>query len=241
MKTNLIIAIDGYSSCGKSTLAKALAARLQLIYVDSGAMYRGITWYFLENKIPVPLADELDVLNYDYSEILQPVEIAFQINRASGRSEIVLNGQNIENQIRNLEVSKWVSHVSAIKEVREKLVTIQQGLGKKGGIVMDGRDIGTTVFPHADFKIFMTAEVGIRAKRRFQELKEKGVNASYNEILKNITERDYEDTNRKVSPLRKAKDAIELNNTHLDENEQLEFVLKKLEQKNLIETRHLTK
>ncbi len=234
MKPNIIIAIDGYSSCGKSTLAKALARRLQLIYVDSGAMYRAITLYFLQNKIPIPLPEQLDTIKFDYELALRWIKINFKINYLTGSSEISINGKNVERQIRSLEVSQNVSHVSAIKAVRDKLVAIQQELGQKGGIVMDGRDIGTTVFPHADIKIFMTANAEVRAKRRFDELTAKGIKTSFEEILKNITERDYEDSHRKVSPLRQAPDAVVLDNTFLDEQEQVEFVLKVIKEKSFI-------
>lgn len=234
MKPNIIIAIDGYSSCGKSTLAKALARRLQLIYVDSGAMYRALTLYFLQNKIPIPLPEQLDTIKFDYESALRWTKINFKINYLTGSSEISINGKNVERQIRSLEVSQNVSHVSAIKAVREKLVALQQEIGKKGGVVMDGRDIGTTVFPNADVKIFMTANVEVRAKRRFDELTAKGIKTTFDEILKNITERDYEDSHRKASPLRKAPDAIVLDNTFLDEQEQVEFVLKIIKEKSII-------
>jgi len=234
LKPNIIIAIDGYSSCGKSTLAKALARRLHLMYVDSGAMYRAITLYFLQNKIPVLLPEQLDTIKFDYDLAVRWVRINFKINYLTGSSEISINGKNVERQIRSLEVSQNVSHVSAIKAVRERLVAIQQEFGVKGGIVMDGRDIGTTVFPHADIKIFMTANVEVRAKRRFDELTAKGIKTTFEEILKNISERDYEDSHRKESPLRQAPDAFVLDNTFLDEQEQIEYVLKVIKEKSLI-------
>lgn len=215
-------------------MAKALARRLKLVYVDSGAMYRAITLFFLQNKIPIPLPEQLDSVVFNYEASLQWIKLNFKINYFTGSSEITINGRNVERQIRSLEVSNNVSHVSAIKVVREKLVAIQQELGQKGGIVMDGRDIGTTVFPHADVKIFMTANAEVRAKRRFDELKGKGIQTTFEEILKNISERDHEDSHRKVSPLRQAPDAIVLDNTFLDEQEQVEFVLKVIKEKALI-------
>lgn len=236
MKPNIIIAIDGYSSCGKSTLARELARRLKLIYVDSGAMYRAVTLFFLQNKIPIPLPEQLDSVSYNYELTIKWIKINFKINYATGSSEISINGKNVEKQIRSLEVSKNVSHVSAIKAVREKLVAIQQELGQKGGIVMDGRDIGTTVFPHADIKIFMTANTEVRAKRRYDELTARGIKTTFEEILKNIAERDHEDSHRKISPLRQAPDAIVLDNTFLNEEEQVEFVLKVIKEKSLIST-----
>lgn len=236
MKPNIIIAIDGYSSCGKSTLARELARRLKLIYVDSGAMYRAVTLFFLQNKIPIPLPEQLDSVSYNYELTIRWIKINFKINYATGSSEISINGKNVEKQIRSLEVSKNVSHVSAIKAVREKLVAIQQELGQKGGIVMDGRDIGTTVFPHADIKIFMTANTEVRAKRRYDELTARGIKTTFEEILKNIAERDHEDSHRKISPLRQAPDAIVLDNTFLNEEEQVEFVLKVIKEKSLIST-----
>lgn len=234
MKPNIIIAIDGYSSCGKSTLAKALARKLNLIYVDSGAMYRAVTLYFIENRIPIPLPEELETTTYDYEAALRWLKISFKINYITGSSEIYINGKNVEKKIRSLEVSRQVSHVSAIKAVREKLVAIQRELGEKGGIVMDGRDIGTTVFPDADIKIFMTANAEVRAKRRFDELTAKGIKTTFEEILKNINERDEEDTHRKVSPLRKAPEAVVLDNTFLDEQEQVDFVLNIIKEKSLM-------
>jgi cytidylate kinase len=236
LKPNIIIAIDGYSSCGKSTLARELARRLKLIYVDSGAMYRAVTLFFLQNKIPIPLPEQLDSVSYNYELTIRWIKINFKINYATGSSEISINGKNVEKQIRSLEVSNNVSHVSAIKAVREKLVAIQQELGQKGGIVMDGRDIGTTVFPHADIKIFMTANTEVRAKRRYDELTARGIKTTFEEILKNIAERDHEDSHRKISPLRQSPDAIVLDNTFLNEEEQVEFVLKVIKEKSLIST-----
>lgn len=221
----IIIAVDGYSSCGKSTLAKALARRLRLNYIDSGAMYRAVTYYFLQNNIPIPLPEELHKLNFDYEEAMQKIEIAFKVNPHTHYSEIFLNGKKAEEEIRTMEVSENVSHVSALKAVRKKLVILQQNMVKHGGLVMDGRDIGTTVFPNADVKIFMEADSLIRAKRRFDELVSKRIRVSFLEVKKNIESRDYEDSHRKESPLKKAADAVLLDNTHLNHEEQVEFVL----------------
>jgi len=221
----IIIAIDGYSSCGKSTVAKALAKRLSLRYIDSGAMYRCVTLYFIRQGIPVPLHDDLNHLTYDYRKILDAIHISFKINPATGLSEIFLNGENVEREIRSMKVSDNVSHVSAIPVVRKNMVSIQQKLGDSGGVVMDGRDIGTTVFPSADLKIFMTADPEVRAMRRYNELKNAGMAVSLDEVRKNISSRDHEDTHRDESPLRMAEDAILLDNTRLNFEQQVEFVL----------------
>lgn len=231
--SKLVIAIDGYSSCGKSTLAKALARTLGLRYVDSGAMYRAVTWYFISHKIPIPMPGELAGSQFNYEIVLMNVNIQFRINTQTLFSEIYLNGQNVEWEIRTMEVSENVSHVSAIKAVRTKLVALQKKMPLAGGLVMDGRDIGTTVFPDADLKIFMTADPMVRAKRRYDELSKKGVHVSFDEVRRNLESRDYEDSHREESPLRKAPDAIVLDNTLLNEAEQLDFVLmqvKKLKQ-----------
>ena len=222
---NIIIAIDGYSSCGKSTVAKALAKKLGLRYIDSGAMYRAVTWYFLEHGVPVPLPDEVDHLTYNYEQVLNDIHISFHVQPGTGLSEIYLNGQLAEKEIRTMNVSENVSHVSAIPAVRKKMVSLQQQLGKTGGLVMDGRDIGTTVFPLASLKIFMTADPEVRAMRRYQELIKNGIRVLPDEVRKNISSRDYEDTHREESPLRMAKDAVLLDNTHLDYEQQVDFVL----------------
>lgn len=219
-----VIAIDGYSSCGKSTLAKALAVKLGLNYIDSGSMYRAVALYFLQNNFEIPNAD-----NYDATavkKLLDAIDITFKFDVDSQHSVIYLNGENVENKIRSMNVSENVSKVSSIKEVRQRMVAMQQKLGYEGGIVMDGRDIGTAVFPDADLKIFMTADENIRATRRMEELTAKGVNVTFDEVLKNIAERDYLDTTRKENPLVKADDAIVLDNTNLNRDQQLEFVLK---------------
>lgn len=225
MNTRLIIAIDGYSSCGKSTVAKALARRLGLHYIDSGAMYRAVTLYFLENNIPIPSPEELHDMTYDFEPILDEIHISFRFNKENGFSEVYLNGRNVEQEIRSMEVSEQVSHVSAIKPVRKRMVYLQQQAVNEGGLVMDGRDIGTTVFPNADLKIFMKADPMVRSERRYKELIGKGADVTMDEVMRNIVGRDYEDTHREESPLRKAEDAIILDNTHLTQAEQVEFVI----------------
>jgi len=220
----ITIAIDGYSSCGKSTLAKAIAKELNYIYVDSGAMYRAVTLYFLENHIPIidlqRAADEGVLHHY-----IDKINISFENNPTTGVSEVCLNGRNVEKEIRTMKVSESVSMVSTVKEIRSKLVKIQQEIGKNKGVVMDGRDIGTVVFPDAELKLYMTADVNERAKRRFAELSHKGITASLEEIKINISQRDYDDTHRSESPLIKADDSILLDNTNLNEQQSLEFVL----------------
>lgn len=216
----IIIAIDGYSSCGKSTLAKQLAKLLNYHYVDTGAMYRALTLYLLKNQIdfhhPQMVADALEQIHINFSTDPDTQE---QIT--------LLNGENVENEIRiNPRVASAVSDVSAISEVRRFLVKQQQALGTQKGIVMDGRDIGTIVFPNAELKLFITADPKIRAERRFLELKEKGQNTTYGEVLANLEKRDHIDTTRADSPLIKANDAIEINNTYLSREEQLNQVLK---------------
>ena len=218
MTKKIIITIDGWSSCGKSTLAKQLAAELGYVYVDSGAMYRAITLYFLRNNID--WTDKKEVKN-----ALASINLEFVFNPARQASEIHLNGENVEYLIRDLIIAEKVSDVAAIKEVREFAVAQQQKLGQKKGIVMDGRDIGTVVFPKAELKIFMTADNTVRVGRRFRELYDKNPNVSIEEVKNNLEMRDYIDSHREISPLKKAKDAIELDNTHLTEKEQLQQVL----------------
>ena len=219
MAKKIIITIDGWSSCGKSTLAKQLAKELGYVYIDSGAMYRAITLYFLRNHI-----DWTDV--NEVNAALQHIVIEFQFNEKSQQSEIMLNGENVEYVIRDLVIAEKVSDVAAIKEVRSFAVAQQQKMGEKKGIVMDGRDIGTTVFPDAELKIFMTADSAIRVERRFKELYEKNPNVTMEEVQHNLEMRDYIDSHREVSPLRKAEDAIELDNTDLTMEEQLAIALK---------------
>ena len=224
MAKKIIITIDGWSSCGKSTLAKQLAKELGYVYVDSGAMYRAITLYFLRNNID--LAEKKEV-----KEALKSVNLEFVYNTNSQNSEIYLNGENVEYLIRDLIIAERVSDVAAIKEVRELAVAQQQKMGTKKGIVMDGRDIGTVVFPKAELKIFMTADNAVRVERRFRELYEKNPNVSIEEVKNNLEMRDYIDSHREVSPLRKAEDAIELDNTHFTEEQQLQKVLAFAKQK----------
>lgn len=215
----IIITIDGWSSCGKSTLAKQLAKKLGYVYVDSGAMYRAITLYFLRNHID--WTDKVQVKN-----ALTEISLSFIFNPASEVSEIYLNDENVEYLIRDLVVAEKVSEVAAIKEVREFAVAQQQQMGTKKGIVMDGRDIGTVVFPDAELKIFMTADNAIRVERRFRELYEKNPNISIEEVKNNLEMRDYIDSHREVSPLRKAADARELDNTNMSREEQLKLAVK---------------
>ncbi|TBR19889.1 MAG: (d)CMP kinase [Chitinophagaceae bacterium] len=216
MKKKIIITLDGWSSCGKSTLAKQLATKLGYTYVDSGAMYRAITLYFLQHQV---LWTDEKML----TEALKKIELAFVEDSATGKSNIYLNGKNVELLIRELVVAEKVSEVSAIKEVRNFAVAKQQEMGKQKGVVMDGRDIGTVVFPEAELKIFMTADNEIRIKRRFIEMRELDSNVSIEEVKKNIESRDYTDSNREISPLRKADDAIVLDNTHLTTGQQFEI------------------
>lgn len=211
------IAIDGYSSCGKSTLAKQLAKELEYIYVDSGAMYRAITLYCMNKGIIKDGA----LRTSDIVKVLDDIRIDFTHNPDKGISETLLNGENVEKEIRTMEVSRNVSPISTVKEVREKLVERQKEMGEDKGVVMDGRDIGTEVFPNAQLKIFMTADVDVRAKRRYEELKAKGHDVSMKDVRENLAQRDHSDTTREESPLRKADDAVVLDNTFLNEEEQL--------------------
>ena len=220
----IIITIDGWSSCGKSTLAKQLAKQLGYVYIDSGAMYRAITLFFLRNHI-----DWTD--HQEAGEALTHVHIEFHFNKQSNQSEIFLNNENEEYLIRDLIIAEKVSEVSAIKEVRDFAVKQQQKMGSKKGIVMDGRDIGTTVFPHAEMKIFMTADISVRVERRFKEMYEKNPNVTIEEVKDNLEMRDYIDSHREISPLRKADDAIVLDNTNLTIEEQLAFALNFLKEK----------
>jgi len=219
MSKNIVVAIDGYSSCGKSTLAKALAKRLHFIYVDSGAMYRAVTLYFIRND--VKLDDEAAI-----EQALKDIHLNF--HSRDYQTHITLNDEEVSEEIRQMPVSELVSEVSAIKSVRKEMVKQQQRMGKSKSIVMDGRDIGTTVFPFAEVKIFMTADPKIRAERRFKELKAKGEEISLEEIFDNLAHRDFLDTTRKESPLTRAKDAIVLDNTTLTEKQQLDFALERV-------------
>ena len=219
MFPKIIITIDGYSSCGKSTLAKQLAKKLNFVYIDSGAMYRAITLYFLRNNINWHNEKEI-------RHALKDISIEFIVTNHSENSEIYLNGENVEYIIRDLVVAEKVSEVAALRDVRTFAVSAQQKMGFNKGIVMDGRDIGTTVFPDAEIKIFMVADEAVRVERRFAEMFDKNPNISLDEIKSNIAMRDYIDSNREISPLRKAADAIELDNTNLSEKQQLELALK---------------
>ncbi|HLV69785.1 MAG TPA: (d)CMP kinase [Xanthomarina sp.] len=223
----ITIAIDGFSSTGKSTVAKQLANHLGYIYVDSGAMYRAVTWFAMQhNFISNTYFHVQDLIAH-----LNQIEISFKFNPEFGFAEVFLNGKNVEKQIRTLEVSGFVSQVAEISEVRELLVKQQQKMGESKGIVMDGRDIGTVVFPNAELKIFMTASPETRANRRYQELLSKGEQVSFNEVLHNVQERDYIDSNRKDSPLVKAKDAIEIDNSNLSLEQQFNKILQLVETK----------
>ncbi|WP_281638345.1 (d)CMP kinase [Flavobacterium marginilacus] len=217
----ITIAIDGFSSTGKSTLAKQLAKHLGYVYVDTGAMYRAVTLFAMQNN-----CIGIDFLDKDkLVDSLSSIKLHFKFNPELGFAEMYLNDINVETEIRTLEVSSFVSTVAAISEVRAKLVEQQQEMGREKGIVMDGRDIGTVVFPNAELKIFMTAGADTRAQRRFDELQAKGDTVSYEEVLKNVVDRDYVDTHREDSPLVIAKDAIEVDNSYLDRKEQFEVVL----------------
>lgn len=218
MNKKINIAIDGHSSCGKGTLAKQLAEALEYQFVDSGAMYRAVTWYLIENKIST------EDLSHN-PELLQAIDISFQYNEDDNFFETHLNKVNVEPKIRGIEVSQLVSKVSALSEVRRFLVAKQQELIAKKGVVMDGRDIGTVVIPDAELKIFMTAETRIRAKRRFDEMTNKGISVSYEDILNNITLRDHVDSTRDDSPLKKADDAILLDNSNMTREQQFKVSL----------------
>jgi cytidylate kinase len=212
----ITIAIDGFSSTGKSTVAKQLAKALGYIYVDTGAMYRAVTFYAMDKGLINESDFNVEALIYQ----LPKISISFKFNEALGFAEVYLNGKNIEKKIRRLEVSSFVSKVAAISEVRQKLVEQQQKMGQDKGVVMDGRDIGTVVFPEAELKLFMTASAETRAERRYQELLERGEQVSYEDVLANVQERDHIDSTREDSPLTKAKDAIEIDNSNMTLDEQ---------------------
>ena len=215
----IIIAIDGHSSCGKSTFAKAIAARLGYIFIDTGAMYRAVTLYALvHGAIESCIANESKI-----EAMLEDININFRFNPERGASDIYVNGDMVEGKIRTIEVSNCVSAVSSIGAVRSKLVAMQQAMGRDGGVVMDGRDIGTVVFPDAELKIYMTADAMVRAERRYKELTAKGDKVSLEEIYENVVSRDHADMTRAISPLRKAEDAIVLDNSHMSVEEQMEW------------------
>lgn len=221
MKKQITIAIDGFSSTGKSTLAKQLAQQLGYIYVDTGAMYRAVAYFAMQNQlISVDSFNKVELVNQ-----IKNIELEFKFNTELGFAEMYLNGANVEKAIRTIEVSGYVSKVAEVSEVRSKLVEQQQEMGKNKGIVMDGRDIGTVVFPDAELKIFMTASAATRAQRRFDELVQKGDVVTYEEVLKNVEERDYIDTHRKDSPLVMAEEAVEIDNSYLTREEQFQAVL----------------
>ncbi len=221
----IIIAIDGYSACGKSTFAREIAARLGYIFIDTGAMYRAVTLYGLRHgAIRDDRVDETALV-----ALLPEVNITFAFNPDRGASDVILNGENVETQIRSLEVSDYVSRVSQIAAVRQKLVDMQQRMGEQKGVVMDGRDIGTVVFPNAELKIFMTADPEVRAQRRYAELKAKGQQPSLEEIAANLRERDYADEHRAISPLRQAPDARVLDNSRMSVAQQMDWVMDLIE------------
>lgn len=229
MNTSLriIIAIDGHSGCGKSTIAKELARELSYTYIDTGAMYRAVTLFALRNG----LAADKKVDESALIARLDEIEIDFRKNEQTGQNETYLNGENVEEEIRQLPVANHVSPVATIREVRVAMVRLQQKMGEKGGIVMDGRDIGTVVFPNAELKIFVTASAEVRAQRRYDELTAKGQQVDFNEILQNVVERDRIDSSRAASPLRQADDALFLDNSSMSRQEQFDWVLKQAQQR----------
>lgn len=224
----ITIAIDGFSSCGKSTMAKDLAREVGYIYVDTGAMYRAVTLFAMRNDV---FDAEGNIDETRLKALLPDVKLTFQLNNETKLPEVCLNGENIERYIRTLEVSQHVSPIAALPFVREKLVEQQQAMGNEKGIVMDGRDIGTVVFPNAELKIFVTASAEIRAQRRFKELEAKGMPADFDEILQNVEQRDYIDTHRETSPLRQADDALVLDNSHLTIAEQKVWLMEKFNER----------
>ena len=217
----ITIAIDGFSSCGKSTMAKDLAKEIGYIYVDTGAMYRSVTLYALRNNL---FNADGTIREEELEAQMKNINISFQLNKDTGRPMTYLNSENVENDIRTMEVSSLVSPIATLAFVRKALVEQQQRMGAEKGIVMDGRDIGTVVFPKAELKIFVTASAEVRAQRRYDELKAKGMEADFEDILKNVQERDYIDSHRETSPLRKAEDALELDNSLLTIDEQKQWL-----------------
>ncbi len=215
----IIIAIDGWSSCGKSTLARQLAKKLEYIYIDSGAMYRAITLYFLRNHVDWTNDEEV-------TEALKNITLSFRANQQSGDTEMYLNEENVEYVIRDIVIAEKVSEVATIKKVRAYAVAAQKKMGAAKGIVMDGRDIGTTVFPNAELKIFMTADIAVRVERRFKEMFAKNPNTTMEDVQANLEMRDYIDSHREISPLQKASDAVEIDNTNLSEEQQLKKAMK---------------
>lgn len=224
----IIIAIDGFSSCGKSTMAKDLAREIGYIYFDTGAMYRSVTLYALRHGM---FRADGSIDTGALEAAMPEIRITFKLNKETGRPDTYLNGELVEKDIRTMEVSSKVSPIAALPFVRKALVEQQQMMGREKGIVMDGRDIGTAVFPDAELKVFVTASAEVRAQRRYDELKAKGMEADYASILKNVEERDYIDSHREVSPLRKADDAIELDNSHMTIAEQKQWLREKFEER----------
>lgn len=218
----ITIAIDGYSSCGKSTMAKDLAREIGYIYVDTGAMYRSVTLFAMRNSL---FDEDGSIKTDELRSRMNEINISFKLNSETGRPDTYLNGELVEKEIRTMDVSANVSKIAALPFVREALVAQQQAMGKEKGIIMDGRDIGTVVFPDAELKIFVTASAEVRAQRRYDELKAKGMPADFDDILKNVKERDYIDSHRETSPLRMADDALELDNSHMTIEEQKAWLM----------------
>lgn len=224
----ITIAIDGYSSCGKSTMAKDLAREIGYIYVDTGAMYRSVTLFAMRNNL---FNEDGSIKTDELKNRMNKINISFKLNSETGRPDTYLNGELVEKEIRSMDVSERVSKIAALPFVREALVAQQQAMGKEKGIIMDGRDIGTVVFPDAELKIFVTASAEVRAQRRYDELKAKGMPADFDDILKNVKERDYIDSHRETSPLRKADDALELDNSHMTIEEQKAWLMARYQEK----------
>lgn len=224
----ITIAIDGYSSCGKSTMAKDLAREIGYIYVDTGAMYRSVTLFAMRNSL---FDEDGSIKTNELKSRMNEINISFKLNSETGRPDTYLNGELVEKEIRTMDVSANVSKIAALPFVREALVAQQQAMGKEKGIIMDGRDIGTVVFPDAELKIFVTASAEVRAQRRYDELKAKGMPADFDDILKNVKERDYIDSHRETSPLRMADDALELDNSHMTIEEQKAWLMARYKEK----------
>lgn len=224
----ITIAIDGYSSCGKSTMAKDLAREIGYIYVDTGAMYRSVTLFAMRNNL---FNEDGSIKTDELNSRMNEINISFKLNSETGRPDTYLNGELVEKEIRSMDVSERVSKIAALPFVREALVAQQQAMGKEKGIIMDGRDIGTVVFPDAELKIFVTASAEVRAQRRYDELKAKGMPADFDDILKNVKERDYIDSHRETSPLRKADDALELDNSQMTIEEQKAWLMARYHEK----------
>ncbi|MBQ2322128.1 MAG: (d)CMP kinase [Bacteroidales bacterium] len=233
MKTtrNIVIAVDGHSSCGKSTVAKEVAKAIGIAYIDTGAMYRAVTLAALRRGLISPDGPDSEAI----AALLPSIEISFDFDQAQGRNTTYLNGENVEDEIRSMPVSQSVSAVSAIAAVRQKLTEWQRQMGQRQSVIMDGRDIGTAVFPNADLKIFMTARPEVRARRRFDEMTAKGQEPVFEQVLANVVERDRQDSTRALNPLRKADDAVELDNSDISRQEQYDFILNLLAQRGLIE------